>query len=122
VVFALAGASAYLEVVDHLLSSSTDTPAVLVFQLITGSAAVAAAVGIWRRAPWAALAVLIYGAVTAIFVVLLGPMLDLGADERSGLLTGAAAILAFSLASAWYVRHVARRGTLSSEEPPARPD
>jgi hypothetical protein len=121
VVFGLASASAFGEVVNYLLSRSEDPLALFAFQLATATTGLLSAVGIWRRALWAPLAVLSYGVVTATLVSLLGPMLDLAPEERSGLWTGAAAILVFALLSAWYVHHVARRASLSAPEARDRP-
>ena len=120
-VFGLASASAIREVADYFMSGRGDPPALVALQVATATTGALAAVGIWRRARWAPLAALSYGVVAATLVVLLGPILDLAAEERKGLWSGAAGILVFALLSAWYVRHVARRGSLSAQETRGRP-
>ena len=68
----------------------------------------AAAWGSWAAARWAPAAAAAYGVVTAGVLVALGRLLDLDAAARGGLWAGAAAVLAFGVASAWYLRRVVR--------------
>jgi hypothetical protein len=122
IIFGLLSASAFREIAVYLLSASGDPPALFALQLVTAATALTSAAGIWRRTPWAPLAILAYGVVAASLVVLLGPLLDLDAEARSGLLGGAAGIMAFVLLSAWYVRRVSSRGRVSEFEAGSRPD
>ena len=121
VLYALACGSALRETIDHLVLSNDD-PAVLgALQALTAGAALVAALGIWRRARWATSAVIAYGVIAGTMVMLLGPILDLDAEARPGLWVGAAMILVFTAASAWYVRRVTQRDTVPKSEAVERP-
>ena len=107
VIFALLALNAWAQVALTAIGRTNDPPALFTLQFLGGAAAAAAAVGIWRNARWAPAAALAYGVVTAGMIVALEPILDLGRDARSGLVTGAAMVLAFSALSAWYLRRTA---------------
>ena len=61
-------------------------------------------VGLIRRSPWRPIAIVVWGVYSAAFVVALGPVLGLPPAARSGLLGGAAVILALTALCWWYVR------------------
>ena len=108
-VFGLLSLSAWYQAADAALGRSDDPAMLMGLQTITGAAAAAAAWGSWAGARWAPAAALLYGVIAGGMVAGLGPMLDMAADERGGLWTGAAIILAFALASAWWLRRSLRR-------------
>src|SRR5688572_22293249 len=83
---------------------SDDPPALVALQCVVGAAGAAAAWGSWRGARWAPAAAAAYGVITAAMIASLEALLDLGADARGGLLTGAAVVLLLALAAAWYLR------------------
>jgi hypothetical protein len=53
--------------------------------------------------------VVIHGLITATMLVLLDPILGLGADARSSLFIAAAVVLAWSFLFAWYLNRLVRR-------------
>jgi hypothetical protein len=103
VLFALLGLNALNELLD-MVSGSSDGPVTLaVLQAVVGLTAVAAAFGAWIGARWAPALAVLYGVIAAAMVVALGPLLEMPAEERGGLLVGGAVVLAFALACAWYL-------------------
>jgi len=103
VLFALLGLNALYELLS-MASGASDGPAALaVLQGLVGVSAVAAAFGAWTGARWAPALAAFYGVIAAAMIVALGPLLDMPAEERGGLLVGGAVVLAFSLACAWYL-------------------
>lgn len=102
--FVLLGANAWVQVLLALFGEGDDPPALMLFQTAVGAAAAAAAWGAWRGERWAPLASVVYGVVTAGMLVALAPILDLPPDARPGLWSGAALVLLFALAIAWYLR------------------
>ena len=104
--FVLLGLNAWWQVVLALLGDGGDPQALILLQLVVGATAAAAAWGAWRGARWAPRASVLYGGVTAGMLVALAPILDLPPDARPGLWSGAALVLLFALAIAWYLRRV----------------
>ena len=98
------------EASDILNRTNEPLPKLLAFQSIIALLATAAAIGVWKRTRWSAKMTIAWGIVSATFVALLEFLLDLGADARGGLLTGAALILALAAAIARFAqrdRHIA---------------
>ncbi|HJU90166.1 MAG TPA: hypothetical protein VJ672_12275 [Gemmatimonadaceae bacterium] len=95
-----------IEVVKALLDIEREPPLLNVMQSINLLLAAATAVGAWKMKRWSALTALGYGITTSAMIVSLGPMFSLPTEERSGLLTGAAAVLGIALLSAWHLRRV----------------
>ena len=116
VVFALLGLSAWWQVVGDLMDRSNEPLTVTGLQVIVGATALATAWGSWVGARWAPVLALLYGVITGGMVASLGPLLDLPADARQGLWTGAAVILVFSLLCAWWLRRSLRRERASEPE------
>ena len=107
--FALLGLNALNELLD-MVSGTSDGPVTLaVLQAVVGLAAVAAAFGAWVGARWAPVLAVLYGLIAAAMVVALGPLLEMPAEERGGLLVGGAVVLGFALACAWYLHWAFRR-------------
>ena len=114
VLFALLGLNALNELLD-MASGASDGPAALaVLQAVVGLAAIAAAFGAWVGARWAPVAAAAYGVIAAAMVVALGPLLEMPAEERGGLLVGGAVVLGFALACAWYLRYALARADASA--------
>lgn len=109
VVFALLGLSAWFQVVGDVMDRSNEPLSITGLQVIVGATALATAWGSWVGARWAPVLALLYGLIAGGMVASLGPMLDLPAESRSGLLMGAAIILVFALISAWWLRRSLRR-------------
>lgn len=79
-------------------------PAVLgVEQTLSGISAIVAAVGAWRLHRWSARWAALYGAVTGTMIATLGPVLDMPANERSGLWIGASVVVVVAGGIAWYL-------------------
>jgi hypothetical protein len=109
VVFALLGLSAWWQV-EQDVTGANDSPRILtLLQAIIGAVALAAAGGGWKGARWASAFALLYGVIAGGMVASLGPMLDLPAESRRGLWTGAAIVLLFGVWSAWWLRRSLRR-------------
>jgi hypothetical protein len=112
--FVLLGVNAWFEALDALFAGGGDPPALIALQTVVGATAAAAAWGAWRGARWAPLASVSYGIATAGMLVALVPILDLPPESRPGIWSGAALVLLFALAVAWYLR---RARALARVEP-----
>ena len=111
VIFGLLSLNAWWQVRDNVVNSA---PAMLIaLQVACGVVAAVTAWGSWTGARWAPTVALLYGLVAGGMVAGLGPMLDLPAESRGGLWLGAAIILAFAVASAWWLRRSLRRAKAS---------
>jgi hypothetical protein len=104
VLFAVLTLNAWVQVVFVALGRSDDPPALMALQTLVGATAAGAAWGSWTSARWAPAVALLYGIVTGAMLLSLGPLLALEPQARGGLWTGAAAVFAFALGSAWYLR------------------
>jgi hypothetical protein len=104
IVSALLGLMALGQMVRILVGQAGDPRPLVVFQGAMGVTAIAVAVGSWRAAPWAPLAALLYGVITASMLLSLAPMLNLEPEARGGLRTGAATMFALAIWAAWYLR------------------
>lgn len=109
VLFALLALNALNELLSMVSGDSDGPVALAALQGACGVAATAAAVAAWIGARWAPALAALYGVIAAAMVVSLGPLLDMPAEEAGGLWIGAAVILVFSLACAWYLRRALRR-------------
>jgi peptidoglycan/LPS O-acetylase OafA/YrhL len=104
ILFALLALNGFEEALKRLIDPA-DTPVALAWlQLITGSLATAAGIGLWRRTRWAPIVIVLWGLEAATMVVLLGPILQLEADARAGLWPGAVAILVIAGLCTWYAK------------------
>jgi hypothetical protein len=102
--FALLTVNALMEAFD------ADSPPMLrALQALSGALALATTWGAWSGARWSYAAATAYGFVAAGMVASLGLMLDMPMEERGGLWIGAAVILVFALACAWFLRRMTRR-------------
>jgi hypothetical protein len=105
--FAAVGINAMAEVLDGLGGqSSSGMLLVAALQTVTAVLAFLSVNAIWRHAAWSTAVISAWGIVSAVMIVLLEPILGLGREARSGLITGALVILAVAACSAWYVRRV----------------
>jgi hypothetical protein len=104
VVFALFALNAWAQVALVPLGRTDDPPALTALQALVGAAGAAAAWGSWVGGRWAPVAAALYGLTTAAMLAALGPLLDLDPEARGGLWGGAAGVLLFGLAAAWYLR------------------
>lgn len=87
-----------------------DQPVVLgLEQWVSGLVALAAAVQAWRLHHTAAAWTALYAILLGTLLGTLGPVLGLDADERRGVLTGAAAVVLLLLAIAFYLRRALPR-------------
>ena len=96
----------------HLLQAFTglsgDPRALIVEHVIVAVLGLLAAWAIWLGKRWAPWALAVAGVTVAALIVSLGPLLQMGAQERAGLWTGAGTVFVMTLAGVWYVRrHVA---------------
>ena len=92
----------------HLLQAFTglrgDPKALIVEHVVVAVLGFLAAWSIWMEKRWAPLALAVAGVTVAALIVSLGPILQMGAEERAGLWTGAATVFLMTLAGVWYVR------------------
>ena len=95
---------------------SDGPPMLLALQAVVAALAAATAVGSWSGARWSYAAATAYGFVAAGMIVALGPMLEMPLEEREGLWIGAAMILVFLLACAWFLRRMTRRPSIDVTE------
>jgi peptidoglycan/LPS O-acetylase OafA/YrhL len=109
--FALLAVNALMEAV------SSDGPSSLrALQGLVGVLAAATTWGAWSGARWSYAAATAYGFAAGGMVAALGPMLDMPLEERDGLWVGAAVVLVFSLACAWFLRRATRRPSVDVTE------
>ena len=109
--FALLAVNALMEAFEP------DVPQALrAMQALVGALAVATTWGAWSGARWSYAAATAYGFAAGGMVASLGPMLDMPLEERDGLWIGAAVILVFSLACAWFLRRATRRASVDITE------
>ena len=111
VVFTLFGLNAWVQVINAIIGGSDDPRALVILQILVGTAGIAAAWGTWRGARWAPAAAVSYGVLTAAMLASLGPLLDLAAEEMRGIWAGAAAVLLFGLWAGWYLRRSTGRSS-----------
>ena len=109
--FALLAVNALMEVFD-----SESPPMLRALQALVGLLAAATTWGAWSGARWSYAAATAYGFAAGGMVAALGPMLDMPLEERDGLWIGAAMILVFSLACAWFLRRATRRPSVDVTE------
>ena len=109
--FALLAVNALLEVI-----SSDGPPALRALQALAGVLAAATTWGAWSGTRWSYAAATAYGFAAGAMVAALGPMLDMPLEERDGLWVGAAVVLVFSLACAWFLRRATRRPSVDVTE------
>jgi hypothetical protein len=74
--------------------------------LVTG---LVAAYALWRGLDWGPGALGLNGVMTAVFVVSLGPLLDIPPEGRSGLWIGGGVIVLLTAAGFWYTQRRVRR-------------
>ena len=115
VLFGFFTLEAWVEVLLAVFAGSDSPRALVALQIAVGVAGVFATRGIWTGARWAAIAVLVYGAITGGMLVALPFILGLEAEARRGIWSGAAGVVVFSVAVAWYLRR-ARRESLTSDQ------
>lgn len=109
-IFGVLALAAWSEVI-LVFFGSENPPTLVSLQLSIGLAAAATSWGSWRRARWAPIAAIAYGILTAILLLALPTLLELPAESRPGLRTGAAAVSLLAILSAAYFRSDARRST-----------
>ena len=92
----------------HLLQAFTGAsgdPRALIFEhVVVAVLGLLAAWSIWMGKRWAPWALAIAGVTVAALIVSLGPLLQMGAQERADLWTGAGTVFVMTLAGVWYVR------------------
>ena len=103
-VFGLLSLNALVQVVLAWFGRSDDPAFLTALQALVGLVGAAAAWGSWKGARWAPAAAVLHGVVTAGMLVALESLIDIGAEARGGLWTGAAIILLFSIIAGWYLR------------------
>ena len=114
VMFAALALIAWAQAVLVPLGRSDDPLALTAFQTAIGFAGALAAWGCWSGARWAPVAAVAYGGVTAAMLMALPVLLDLDADARTGIWTGAAGVGRGSLLIAWYLRRLLRSDAASA--------
>ena len=111
VLFGLLGLNALNELLSMVRGTSDGPVELAALQAVVGLTATATAIGAWIGARWAPAVAAVYGVIAAAMVVALGPLLEMPAEERGGLLIGAAIVLGFALVCAWYLRRAVRRAS-----------
>jgi hypothetical protein len=111
VLFALLAVNALMEAFG-----SDSPPPLRALQALVGALAAATTWGAWSGARWSYAAATAYGFVAGGMIVALGPLLEMPLEERAGLWVGAAVILVFSLACAWFLRRMTRRPSVDITE------
>lgn len=108
-VFAFLALQAWGEVAQVALRRNRLPLALSLLQLVSGGAAYAAAVGTFRRRPWAWRAALAWGIIAGVLVLSVGPLLDLAPEERRGLVMGSLSVLMVGSGLALYLRNTIKR-------------
>ena len=109
--FALLALNAWNEAT---FGQSDDPTALTTLQVAVGLAGALAAWGCWAGKRWAPVAAVVYGAVTATMLMALPIILQLEAEARSGIWSGAAGVALASLLIAWYLRRTLRGDAAST--------
>ena len=117
-VFALFCLSSWWQVIAKVLGIGGEVPIVALWHLFGGGAAYAAAVGAFRRRPWAWQAAFVWAIAMSSLIISLGPILMLDEQERMGLPAGAIAVLLMGTGMALYLRSAIRRPA-GTPAPPA---
>ena len=103
-VFVLLALNAWVQVARVPLGHSDEPLTLTAMHALIGLAAAAAGWGSWGGMRWAPAAAFLHGFISAVLLVALETILDLGPQARVGLWTGAALLLLFGAWSAWYLR------------------
>lgn len=114
VLLALLCLNAWAQVFRSLVGWDDNPPLLVAWQTVSGAIACVAALGAWRRRPWAPAAAVLYGLVTGTMISMLESIIDLGPEARGGLAVSALVVVCLSLVLAWSVRSPQRT------YPPAR--
>ena len=109
VIFTLLALNAWAQVLFAVIGSGDDPLALLAMQTAIGGTAAATARASWQGQRWAAVTALLYGLATAGMLLSLQRLLGLSPESAGGLRVGAAVVLGIGVASAWYLRRLARR-------------
>lgn len=113
VLLALLAVNALWDVARGAFGWNDSPPLLMVLQSVSSMLAGAAALGAWRRARWAPLLIVLYGAVTGGMIVALRPILDLPAEALPGLAISGGLVLGVCLLLAWFARRaIARPGAV----------
>lgn len=104
IVLTLLAANALVQAAAALVDWNSDPAQLTAFQFASGSSALAAAIGTWRRARWAVYLALGYGVITGIMIASLGSILELEEEARTGLRLSAAIVFLIGVALAWGIR------------------
>lgn len=104
VLLALLCLNAWAQVFRSLVGWDDNPPLLVAWQTVSGAIACVAALGAWRRRPWAPAAAVLYGLVTGTMISMLESIIDLGPEARGGLAVSALVVVCLSLALAWSVR------------------
>jgi len=105
--FAVLGGGAWVQTIINLFSHG-EPVVVAAFHILIAISGTAAAIGIWKMANWAWIAVVAYGATTVGLLLSLPVLFNFDPSAASGLRSGEAAVAIFTLLVAWYVRRSSR--------------
>lgn len=117
--FVLLSLNGLAQVVLRIIGGNTDPAALTLLQFLSGTSALAAAVGAWRGSRWSSLASLVYGVVTATMLALLPHLLGLDDDAKAGIWSGATTVLLVSVAAGWYLHRQHGSSPAASSAPDA---
>ena len=81
-----------------------EPPALTAEHVIVCLTGLAAAYGLWQRARWGPWMLAVSGALTAVLVVSLGPLLALESASRGGLWVGGVSIATLTGIAVWYAQ------------------
>ena len=111
--FALLALNSTVDAIQHVVDPDDVLLSLFGLEVVAAALAVTAAVGLWRRARWAPIAIGAWGLETAAMIMLLGGILDLDPKARGGLWTGAVVILTVAALCVWYAKRTGRAGAVS---------
>jgi peptidoglycan/LPS O-acetylase OafA/YrhL len=105
----LLSGDAFRQVPDEFRDTEPGSLLFGVLKIVMGTAAAAAAVGVFRRASWSAWCIGIWGIATAALLVAQPVFEPMASDETQAIWLGAAVVAAAALGIGWLARRLAKQ-------------
>ncbi|MBL0170371.1 MAG: hypothetical protein IPP90_06485 [Gemmatimonadaceae bacterium] len=120
VAMVLLGGDAFRQALNELRDTEPGSLLFGALQLVIGSSAVAASVGVWKRTRWASWAIGIWGTAAMVLLVSQPWFEPMTSDAQQGIWFGAAVVGGVAAGMAWCARRLARSEPLEDPKMPPR--
>ena len=107
-VFVLLALSDLAQVAGVVRGTNDQPTSLAILHTLTGAAALAVAVALWRRSPLASRLVWLWGVLTAVLILAVPVALEMPRAAWSGMLGSALVVLLLAALGAWGARRVVR--------------